>query len=60
MYSNLLLELTPELQSQRFLATDLGKLHQSIPFQELALLIPQPAGRLSGKGCKSWLVGKST
>lgn len=55
MYSNLLFELTPQLQSQRFLATDLGKLHQSIPFKELALLIPQPAGKLSGKGCKSWL-----
>ncbi|HRP32775.1 MAG TPA: hypothetical protein PKV73_12830 [Agriterribacter sp.] len=55
VYSNLLFKLTPDLQSQRFLATDLGKLHQSIPFKELALLIPQPAGKLSGKGCKSWL-----
>lgn len=55
MYSNLLFELTPELQSQRFLATDLGKLHQSIPFTSLASLVPLPQGKLSGKGCKSWL-----
>lgn len=55
MYSNLLFELTPALQSQRFLDTDLGKLHQAIPFKALASLVPSPKGELSGKGCKSWL-----
>lgn len=55
MYNNLLFELTPALQNRRFLATDLGKLHQSIPFVSLASLVPLPQGKLSCKGCKSWL-----
>lgn len=55
MYSNLLFELTPALQSQRFLDTDLGKLHQAIPFKSLSSLVPLLQGKLSGKGCKSWL-----
>ena len=55
MYSNLLFELTPDLLNQRFLQTDLGKLYQSIPFKELAKLVPPSKGRLSGRGCKSWL-----
>jgi hypothetical protein len=53
MYSNLLFELTPALQSQRFLDTDLGKLHHAIPFKALASLVPSPKGELIGKGCKS-------
>ena len=56
MYSNLLLfELTPSLFNQRFLQTDLGKLYQSIPFKALAKLVAPPKGKLSGRGCKSWL-----
>lgn len=55
MYNNLLFELTPALQNQRFLATDLGKLHQAIPFTSLASLVPLPQGKMSGRGCKSWL-----
>jgi IS5 family transposase len=55
MYSNLLFELTPALLNQRFLQTDLGKLYQSIPFKELTDLVPSPKGKLSGRGCKSWL-----
>lgn len=55
MYSNLLFELTPDLLNQRFLQTDLGKLYQVIPFKVLAKLVPPPKGKLSGRGCKSWL-----
>jgi transposase, IS5 family len=55
MYTNLLFELTPALLDQRFLATDLGKLYGSIPFQKLSALVPKPQGEISGKGCKAWL-----
>ena len=55
MYDNLLFDLSGSLLDQRFLQTDFGKLYQSIPFNELAQLVPKPPGRLSGKGCKSWL-----
>ena len=55
MYTNLLFELTPSLLDQRFLATDLGKLYGSIPFDKLTSLVPKPKGEFSGKGCKAWL-----
>ena len=55
MYANLLFELPPDLLEQRFLATDLGKLYQSIPFDELASQVADPKGKLSGKGRKNWL-----
>lgn len=55
MYGNLLFELSPSLLDQRFLQTDFGKLYQSIPFGKLSKLVPVPKGKLSGKGCKSWL-----
>lgn len=55
MYRNLLFELSPSLFDQRFLQTDFGKLYQSIPFRELASLVPKPQRELSGKGRKGWL-----
>ncbi len=55
MYANLLFELSPSLLDQRFLQTDFGKLYQSVPFKKLAQLVPKPKGKLSGRGCKSWL-----
>ena len=38
-----------------FLRTDLGQLYQAIPFKELATGIPQPKGKRSGLGRKSWM-----
>jgi hypothetical protein len=38
-----------------FLRTDLGQLYQAIPFKELAANIPQPKGKRSGLGRKSWM-----
>jgi hypothetical protein len=38
-----------------FLRTDLGQLYQAIPFKELAVGIPQPKGKRSGLGRKSWM-----
>lgn len=55
MYQNLLIELTPSLLDQRFLQTDFGKLYLTIPFQQLAALIPAPKGAIGGHGCKAWL-----
>jgi transposase, IS5 family len=55
MYKNLLFQLSPALVDQVFLETDFGKLYGSIPFQQLASLIPAPKGILGGKGCKAWL-----
>src|SRR6266511_1945088 len=55
MYANLLFELSPSLLDQRFLQTDFGKLYQSVPFKKLAQLVPKPKGKLSGRGCKSWV-----
>jgi hypothetical protein len=40
---------------ERFLQTDFGKLYQTIPFKELAALVPAPRGSKSGRGCKAWL-----
>lgn len=62
MHGTVLFALTPALLDQRFLPagqaglqTDFGKLYQSIPFAALSKLVPVPPGKLSGKGCKSWL-----
>ena len=44
----------PNLLHERFLQTDLGQLHQSIPFKAMASTIPLPKQQQSGKGCKPW------
>jgi transposase, IS5 family len=38
----------------RFLLTDVGQLHEGIPFDELVKLVPVPKQTISGKGCKPW------
>lgn len=55
MYNNLLFELGPSFLEKRFLATDVGQVHSSIPFKQLAALVPSPASALSGLGRKPWL-----
>ena len=55
MYYNPLFLQTDSIQESAFYATDLGKLHQSIPFKELASKIPSPAQVLSGRGRKAFL-----
>lgn len=47
-----------QLLHQRFLATDLGQLYLSIPFDALAATIPAPKQSASGKGCKPWFAVK--
>lgn len=54
MYENLLFQLGPTLLEQRFYATDIGKIHRTIPFTQLAALIPAPAYERSGLGRKPW------
>lgn len=44
----------PSLLDERFLQTDLGRLYQSIPFNELAAAIAAPRHAKSGRGCKPW------
>ena len=55
MYAKLLFEIHPTLVEQRFLSTDVGKIYQAIPWQELAALVPPPPHAQSGLGCKPWL-----
>lgn len=55
MYYNPLFLQSPSIQESAFYATDLGKLHLSIPFKELALKIPAPAQANSGRGRKAFL-----
>ena len=43
-----------QLLHEKFLQTDLGKLYLSIPFDELAKIIPAPASAKSGLGRKPW------
>lgn len=43
-----------QLLHQRFIATDIGQLYLSIPFDALAATLPPPAQSQSGKGCKPW------
>ena len=54
MYQKELFSTCPSYLHERFLLTDLGPLHQAIPFIELEKLVPCPAQALSGKGCKPW------
>ena len=53
--SKLLLLDYPRLLNERFLQTDLGRLYQAIPFDELAAALPGTAHSKSGRGCKPWL-----
>jgi IS5 family transposase len=55
MYYNPLFLQTPSVQEDAFYATDLGKLHRSIPFNELASRIPSPPCINSGRGRKPFL-----
>jgi len=55
MYYNPLFLQTDSIQESAFYATDLGKVHQSIPFKELASKIPSPAQANSGRGRKAFL-----
>jgi transposase, IS5 family len=55
MYYNPLFLQTPSVQEDAFYATDLGKLHRSIPFNELASKIPSPPCINSGRGRKPFL-----
>jgi IS5 family transposase len=43
-----------DLLDQNFLRTDLGRLYQAIPFEQLAEKIPIPKQAKSGRGCKPW------
>lgn len=54
MYAKLLFELNPTLLEQRFLSTDVGKMYQAIPWQELEQLVPPPAHQQRGLGRKPW------
>ena len=55
MYYNPLFLQTPSVQEAVFHDTDLGRLHRSIPFKELASKIPSPRGVKSGRGRKPFL-----
>ena len=52
MYYNPLFLQTVSVQEAVFYDTDLGHLHRSIPFKELASKIPSPAQQNSGRGRK--------
>lgn len=54
MYPKLLFELNPTLLEQRFLCTDVGKIYQAIPWEQLAAHVPPPAHARNGLGCKPW------
>ena len=56
MHSSTKLKLFADLEilDQNFLRTDLGRLYQAIPFEELAQKIPAPRQAQSGRGCKPW------
>jgi hypothetical protein len=55
MYYNPLFLQTPSILEAVFYQNDLGKLHRSIPFKDLALKIPSPAQSKSGRGRKAFL-----
>lgn len=54
MYPNLLFEQSEDIQMRAFYNTPLGRLYKAIPFEVLSGQVPDPKGRVSGKGCKSW------
>ena len=55
MYYNPLFLQTVSVQEAVFYNTDLGRLHRSIPFKELASKIPSPPSVKSGRGRKPFL-----
>ena len=55
MYNNPLFLQTPSVLANAFSQTDLGKLHSSIPFKDLASKIPTPRQIKSGRGRKPFL-----
>ena len=55
MYYNPLFLQSSSIQEDAFYHTDLGRLHRSIPFQELASKIPSPLHIQSGRGRKPFL-----
>src|SRR5579863_3495619 len=55
MYPKLLFELNPTLFDKRFLSTDVGKIYQAIPWEQLTALVPVTAYGRSGLGCPPWL-----
>lgn len=55
MYKNLLFQLGPTVLENRFWATDVGKIHRAIPWDQLCLLVPAPASSVSGLGRKPWM-----
>ena len=55
MYYNPLFLQTPSIMEEVFYQSDLGRLHRSIPFQDLAAKIPCPSQSKSGRGRKPFL-----
>jgi transposase, IS5 family len=55
MYYNPLFLQTPSILEDVFYQSDLGRLHRSIPFKDLALKIPAPPQHKSGRGRKPFL-----
>jgi IS5 family transposase len=55
MYYNPLFLQTPSVVENAFFQTDLGRLHRSIPFRDLASKIPSPLQAKSGRGRKAFL-----
>ena len=55
MYYNPLFLQTPSILEDAFYQTDLGRLHRSIPFKDLAEKIPSPPHFKSGRGRKPFL-----
>ena len=55
MYYNPLFLQTPSVLEDVFYQTDLGRLHRSIPFRDLATKIPSPPQSKSGRGRKPFL-----
>ncbi len=55
MYYNPLFLQTPSIMEEAFYQNDLGRLHRSIPFQDLAAKIPSPPQSKSGRGRKPFL-----
>lgn len=55
MYYNPLFLQTPSILEEVFYQNDLGRLHRSIPFTDLATKIPSPPQNKSGRGRKPFL-----
>lgn len=55
MYYNPLFLQTPSIMEDAFYQNDLGRLHRSIPFKDLAAKIPSPPQSKSGRGRKPFL-----